>query len=138
MGTLQPIIFPVTAFYIAMDSVFKKYLLQYVFITKTESGGRFWKLLVNRMLFAVAFADAVIALVVGANGVGSIDFDNIQVGTGNMLYAMVPLPFLLFGFKWYCRRAFDDKLLYYSTLPYSDVEGSHSVDHPKSKKSTKV
>ena len=134
MGTLQPIILPVTAFYLAVDCVFKKYLLQYVFITKTESGGRFWRLLVNRMLFAVLFANAVIALVVGAQGVGSIN----SVENGNMLYAMVPLPILLFGFKWYCKRAFDDKLLYYSTHPYSDIEGSHSVGHPKERKSNKV
>jgi calcium permeable stress-gated cation channel len=119
MGTLQPIILPVTAFYVTVDFFFKKYLLQYVFITKTESGGRFWRLIVNRMLFAVFFANAVIALVVGAQGVGSVN----SVGNGNMLYAMVPLPFLLFGFKWYCKRAFDDKLLYYSTVPYTDTEG---------------
>jgi hypothetical protein len=136
MGTLQPIILPVTAFYIAMDCVFKSYLLQYVFTTKTESGGRFWKLLVNRMLCSVLLGNAVIALVVGAQGVGSID--SIESVNGNMLYAMVPLPFLLFGFKWYCKRAFDDKLLYYSTQAYSDVEGSHSPDHTKPKKSSKV
>jgi hypothetical protein len=134
MGTLQPIILPVTAFYVAMDYIFKKYLLQYVFITKTESGGRFWKLLVNRMLFAVLFANAVIALVVGAQGVGSVG----AVANGNMLYAMVPLPFLLFGFKWYCRRAYDDKLLYYSTIPYSDLEGSQHPDNPAMKRNQKV
>lgn len=134
MGALQPIILPVTAFYVTVDCVFKKYLLQYVFITKTESGGRFWRLLVNRMLFAVLFANAVIALVVGAQGVGSIN----SVQNGNMLYAMIPLPLLLFGFKWYCKRSFDDKLLYYSTMPYSDVEGSHSVNHPKERRSNKV
>lgn len=129
MGTLQPIILPVTAFYLAIDCIFKKYLLQYVFITKTESGGRFWRLLVNRMLFAVLFSNAVIALIVGAQGVGSIN----SVGNGNMLYAMVPLPFLLLGFKIYCKRAYDDKLLYYSTIPYSDLEGSQHPDHPKAK-----
>lgn len=129
MGTLQPIILPVTAFYLTMDAIFKKYLLQYVFITKTESGGRFWRLLVNRLLFAVLFANAVIALVVGAQGVGSIH----SVQNGDMLYAMVPLPFLLLGFKWYCKRSYDDKLLYYSTIPYSDLEGSQHPDHPKSK-----
>ncbi|KAF1942171.1 DUF221-domain-containing protein [Clathrospora elynae] len=134
MGTLQPIIIPVTAFFLATDYIFKKYLLQYVFITKTESGGRFWRVLVNRMLFAVLFANAVIALVVGAQGVGSIN----SVKNGNMLYAMVPLPFLLFGFKVYCKRAFDDKLLYYSTLSYSDIEGSHSINDAKQKKSNNV
>ncbi|KAF2032192.1 DUF221-domain-containing protein [Setomelanomma holmii] len=134
MGILQPIILPVTAFYVTMDCIFKKYLLQYVFITKTESGGRFWKLLVNRMLFAVLLANAVIALVVGAQGVGSIN----SVQNGNMLYAMVPLPFLLFGFKWYCRKSFDDKLVYYSTIPYSDLEGSQHPDQASAKRNQKI
>jgi hypothetical protein len=134
MGSLQPIILPITAFYVSMDCVFKTYLLQYVFITKTESGGRFWKLLVNRMLFAVVLGNAVIALVVGAQGVGSIN----SVQNGNMLYAMVPLPFLLAGFKWYCKRAFDDKLLYYSTLPYSDIENANNINSKKSRRNDKV
>ncbi len=86
---------PVTAFYVGMDCIFKKYLLQYVFITKTESGGRFWRLLVNRLLFAVMLANAVIALVVGARGVAV--YGNNVVRQGDMLYAMVPLPFLLSG-----------------------------------------
>ncbi|KAE8831693.1 hypothetical protein HRS9139_05935 [Pyrenophora teres f. teres] len=141
MGTLQPIIFPVTALYLAMDCVFKKYLLQYVFVTKTESGGRFWRMAANRMLFAVLFGNAVIALIVGAQGVGPIDFNVAQASAWNMLFAMIPLPFLLFGFKWYCKRAFDDKLVYYSTVPFSDVEGgqrSSEQQHPKQKKSSKV
>ncbi|KAF2132007.1 DUF221-domain-containing protein [Dothidotthia symphoricarpi CBS 119687] len=136
MGALQPIILPITAFYLGMDCVFKKYLLQYVFITKTESGGRFWQLLVNRLLFAVMLANAVIALSVGAQGLGPIS--NLTFVRGEMLYAMVPLPFLLFGFKWYCKRTFDDKMSYYSTLPYSDIEGSHHADHPKSRKNDRV
>ncbi|KAH7402466.1 hypothetical protein BKA66DRAFT_564382 [Pyrenochaeta sp. MPI-SDFR-AT-0127] len=134
MGTLQPIILPVTAFYLAVDCVFKTYLLQYVFITKTESGGRFWRLLVNRMLFAVLFGNAIIALVVGAQGVGSIS----SVENGNMLYAMVPLPLLLFGFKWYCKQAFDNKLVYYSTVPYSDLEGSHHPENIKTRRGDRV
>lgn len=133
MGALQPIILPVTAFYVAVDCIFKTYLLQYVFITKTESGGRFWRLLVNRLLFAVLFANAVIALVVGAQGVGSIN----SVQNGNMLYAMVPLPILLFAFKWYCKRSFDDKLVYYSTIPYSDMEGG-SENETKERRSNRV
>lgn len=134
MGTLQPIILPVTAFYLAMDCVFKKYLLQYVFFSKTESGGRFWKLLVNRMLFAVLLANAVIALVVGARGVGDVNI----IANGDMLYTMIPLPIILAGFKWYCKRSYDDKLLYYSTSPYSDLEGSQHPDHPKSRRNMKV
>ena len=134
MGFLQPIVLPVTAFYVGMDVIFKKYLLQYVFITKTESGGRFWRLIVNRLLFAVFLSNAVIALVVGAKGVGN---QNVFVN-GGLLYAMVPLPFLLFGFKWYCKKSFDDKLLYYSTISYSDMENAHNANHPKARKGDKV
>jgi hypothetical protein len=134
MGCLQPIIFPVTAFYVGMDAIFKKYLLQYVFITKTESGGRFWRLLVNRLLFAVLIGNAVIALAVGAKGVGNSNvFRN-----GTMLYAMVPLPFFLLGFKLYCKKSYDDKLLYYSTIPYADLENTHNANNPKARKSDKV
>jgi hypothetical protein len=131
-GALQPIILPITAFYLGIEVWFKKYLVQYVFITKTESGGRFWKLLVNRLLAVVVIANAVIALVVGAQGVGSIN----AATNGNMLYAMIPLPFLLAAFKWYCKRSFDDKLMYYSTQPFSDVEDTdhtHQTSKPKRK-----
>lgn len=38
-GVLQPIILPITAFYLVIELWFKRYLLQYVAITKTESGG---------------------------------------------------------------------------------------------------
>jgi hypothetical protein len=57
---------------------------------------------------------------------------------GKLLYAMVPLPFFLFGFKWYCKKSFDDKILYYSTIPYSDLESNHNVNNPKARKSDKV
>ncbi|KAF2709567.1 DUF221-domain-containing protein [Pleomassaria siparia CBS 279.74] len=133
-GTLQPLILPITAFYLAMDVGFKKYLLQYVLITKTESGGRFWRLLVNRLLFAVLLGNAVIALVVGAQGIGSIN----SIRNGNMLYAMAPLPVLLVAFKWYCKRTFDDKLTYYSTTPFSDLEGNSHLDISKPKRNDRV
>ena len=118
-GTLQPLILPITAFYIGIEVWWKKYLLQYVFITKNESGGVSWKLLVNRLLFAIILSNAVIALIVGANGVGSFN----TAANGAMLYAMVPLPFLIWAFKWYAVRSFDDKLQFYSTRPFSNPEG---------------
>jgi calcium permeable stress-gated cation channel len=117
-GTLQPVILPVTAFYLALDAWLKKYELQYFFFTKVESGGVFWRLLVNRTLFSLILGNAVIALIVGAQGVGSI----APVHNGNMLYAMIPLPFLLGFFKWYCASAFDNKLSYSTTESMPDRE----------------
>lgn len=78
MGSLQPIILPVTAFYMGLEVLAKKYLHLYTHVTKTESGGRFWRLLVNRLLFAIFIGNAVIALVVGAKGV-SIEFTHVIV-----------------------------------------------------------
>ncbi|PGH35174.1 hypothetical protein GX50_01986 [[Emmonsia] crescens] len=109
-STLQPIILPVTALYFAVDSWLKKYLLLYVFVTKTESGGQFWRVLFNRLLFAVILANFVTALVVKAKG------------SWTMVFCLVPLPFLLLGFKWFCKRTFDDGLTYYSRMISADAE----------------
>ncbi|KAF2192555.1 hypothetical protein K469DRAFT_731063 [Zopfia rhizophila CBS 207.26] len=112
-GTLRPIILPITAFYIGIVVWFKKYLLQYALITKTESGGRFWQFLVNRLLFAVPPANAVIALVIGAQGVGSIN-------------------------SRYCKSTFDDKLAYYTTEPFADLEGGGGPEEGKVKRNDNV
>ncbi|TPX19667.1 hypothetical protein DIZ76_017459 [Coccidioides immitis] len=111
-ASLQPIVLPVTALYFAVDSWLKKYLLLYVFITKTESGGRFWRAIFNRMIFALILANFILGLVVKAKG------------SWNMVFALVPLPLLLLGFKWYCRNTFDDELLYYHRAILSDPESS--------------
>jgi hypothetical protein len=125
-GILQPIIFAVTAFYLVIELWFKRYLLQYVLITKTESGGLFWRTLVNRLLCSVILSNAVIALIVGAQGVGSNDLIGQTAINAGMLYAMVPLPFLVWAFKWACSRTFDDKMRYYSTKSLADLDGGHS------------
>ncbi|KAE9973342.1 hypothetical protein BLS_003633 [Venturia inaequalis] len=139
-GVLQPIIFAVTAFYLVIELWFKRYLLQYVLITKTESGGLFWRTLVNRLLFSVILGNAVIALIVGAQGVGSNDLIGQTAANAGMLYAMVPLPFLVWAFKWACSRTYDDKMRYYSTKSLVDLDGGHSevgtaVSAPKEKRS---
>ena len=121
-GVLQPIIFPITAFYFLIELWFKRYLLQYVLVTKIESGGVFWNTLVNRMLFSTLLGNAVVALIVGAQGVGAYDVIQYSAGNAAMLYAMIPLPFLVGGFKWYCLYHFDDKMRYYSTSSSSNIE----------------
>ena len=105
---IQPLILAVTALYFWMDSFMKKYLILYVFITKYESGGMFWRSVYNRMLFLTILGNAVTALVIAANG----QQGNINTSWSG-LAAMVPLPFLVLGFKWYCARTFDDEIHYY-------------------------
>ena len=107
---LQPLALPVCAFYFFIDSWIKKYLLLYVFITKYESGGMFWRTLINRVLVFTVLGNVVIALLIVAQAVVVM---NGHVSNWAMLAAMVPLPFIIGAFKWYCMRTFDDPLHYY-------------------------
>jgi hypothetical protein len=122
IGILQPIIFPITAFYLFVELLFKRYILQYIAITKTESGGSFWRAVVNRLLVANIICNAVIALIVGAQGIGAHDLISDEAANAGMLYTMIPLPLLVWAFKWYCSRSFDDRLRYYSTSGRLDAE----------------
>jgi calcium permeable stress-gated cation channel len=118
-ATLQPIVLPVTAFYFCLDSWLKKYLLMYVFVTKTESGGQMWRILYNRMIFAAILANIMVALVVKARG------------TWAMIGVMAPLPFLMLGFKWYCKKTFDDDIHYYVRTGMRDGESLTAGSKPK-------
>ena len=42
---IQPLTLVATAMYFCIDSYLKKYLILYRFVTKTESGGLFWRVL---------------------------------------------------------------------------------------------
>ncbi|KAK2877060.1 hypothetical protein FQN49_001444 [Arthroderma sp. PD_2] len=119
-STLQPIVLPVTTLFFGVDACLKKYLLLYIFVTKTESGGRYWRLIYNRVVFAVILSNFVTALIVTARG------------TWNMVFCLVPLPFLMLGFKWYCRATFDNQMQYYNRSLVSDPEGM--ADSKTSKK----
>ena len=106
-GALQPLTLLITALYFCLDAFAKKYMILYIFITKYESGGMFWRTLFNRVLVCAGLGNIIIALLVVAKS--GLDAD---VNWG-MLAAMGPLPFLFVGFKWYCSRTFDDPIHYY-------------------------
>ncbi|ORY65790.1 uncharacterized protein BCR38DRAFT_483470 [Pseudomassariella vexata] len=102
---LQPLVLLAAALYFAVDVWLKKYLLLYIFITKNESGGMFWRVLFNRMVFATILSTLVIFLTVWERG---------DWGTHSQAFAVVPLPCIMLGFKFYCSRVFDDKIHYYA------------------------
>ncbi|KAI0904339.1 hypothetical protein F4823DRAFT_216116 [Ustulina deusta] len=103
-GGLQPLVLPAAALYFSIDVWLKKYLLLYIFITKNESGGMFWRVIYNRFVFGTILANLVIFLAVFERG----DGQHIQA------FATVPLPFIMIIFKIYCARTFDDKIHFYS------------------------
>ncbi|TVY73510.1 Uncharacterized protein LSUE1_G007784 [Lachnellula suecica] len=104
-ATIQPLCIPACALYFLLDVYLKKYLLLYIFITKTESGGMFWRMFYNRMVFATILANCVVFLAVWVHGTTQ----------HTQAYAVVPLPLLMIGFKVYCKRTFDDKIHYYAS-----------------------
>lgn len=109
--TLQPLVLPITAFYFAVDYWVKKYLLLYIFVTKYESGGQHWRIIFNRLIFAVVLSNLIVALVVKANG------------SWTQVFCMVPLPIVMGVFKWYCSRTFDNQNTYYTKATLKDPEG---------------
>ncbi|KAH8882601.1 DUF221-domain-containing protein [Thozetella sp. PMI_491] len=105
-ATVQPLVLPAAALYFCIDCVLRKYLLMYIFVTKTESGGMFWRVIFNRFVFGSMLANLVVFLVVWVKGTKGLHIQAI---------AVAPLPFLLLFFKMYCASAFDDKIHYYAT-----------------------
>ena len=117
-ATLQPIVLVVTALYFSIDAFLKKYLLMYVFITKTESGGQFWVTMFNRMIFATILSNVVIAIVVKARG------------QWTLVAAIAPLLVIMVAFKWYCMKTFDLDLKYYSRGLLQDQERQAADSKP--------
>ncbi|KZL66720.1 DUF221 domain protein [Colletotrichum tofieldiae] len=103
---IQPLVLPAATLYYGIDYWLKKYLLLYIFVTKTESGGMFWRVLVNRMLFAVFLSNCVFFLSAWARS---------DWAYHKQALAIVPLPIFLIIFKVVCSRVFDDKIHYIST-----------------------
>ncbi|KAJ4300548.1 hypothetical protein N0V88_003226 [Collariella sp. IMI 366227] len=104
-AAIQPLVLPAAALYFCLDVGLKKYLLLYVFITKTESGGMFWRVLFNRFLVGTIISHLVVFLVVWVRG----DPSHMHA------YAVAPLPFLMIGFKIFCAKCFDTKMKYFAT-----------------------
>lgn len=103
---IQPLTMPAVALYFGIDVWLKKYLLMYIFVTKTESGGMYWRVLFNRIVFATILGDLVFFLTTWVRGEGSVRTHALTVA---------PLPFLMLLFKLWCARQFDDRMRYYST-----------------------
>ncbi|KAG6196850.1 hypothetical protein E4U10_000608 [Claviceps purpurea] len=103
-GTIQPLVLLATAMYFCLDCYLKKYLILYRFVTKTESGGLFWRVVFNRMVFAAILANGVVLLTAWARG----------DGTHMQFYWACPLPVLMLLFKVYCSKAFDDRMIFYN------------------------
>jgi calcium permeable stress-gated cation channel len=113
-ANLQPLILLIAGVFFVVESIMKKYLMLYVFVTKNETGGQLWRTLFNRMIFAALLSDVVVAIVLVAK--------NQWIKTGTL----APLLFFLLGFKFYCMKTFDKEIKYYATSGLVDQESLQS------------
>lgn len=121
-ATVQPLVLLVTFVYFLIDTWLKRYLLLYIFITKTESGGQFWNIVFNRILFATFMANCVAALVIkGCWGQWGASIGN-NLTAYYMMGSMIPLPLMLLGFKIFCEKTYGDQTRYFITTR-TNVEG---------------
>ncbi|KAF0442744.1 DUF221-domain-containing protein [Gigaspora margarita] len=135
IGILYSVIAPFILFfcftYFALAYLIYRYQLMYVFTTKVETAGSFWRLAFNRIVFSTIFWQFAMIGVMNLKGAG------IQSIT------LLPLPFFTIFFKIICHRRFDQKIHYYtpsetcledlkneSKLEYIHEKVSTRFDHP--------
>jgi len=66
LGPLQPLTLTMPELCFWVDSIAKKYVILYIFITKHESVGMFWRSLFNRNLVNTASGNVIVALLVAS------------------------------------------------------------------------
>ncbi|KAF8967961.1 hypothetical protein BDZ97DRAFT_1916530 [Flammula alnicola] len=93
-----------------------KYQLMFKFVTRVETGGRCWNVVINRLLFGGMFMQVVMIFTIGLQ---------VQFKTLQFLATIPPLPFMLL-FKHYINKKFANDFQYY--IPRHE-ELSRSIVH---------
>ncbi|KAJ7772127.1 hypothetical protein DFH07DRAFT_216960 [Mycena maculata] len=104
---LAPVVALAAAVVLWMSSIVQKYQLMFVYVTKVESGGRLWNVVINRLLFTVVLMQLLMALTIG-----------LQYGFKSFTWvATLPPILIIAGFKLYITRVFDSAFRYYIPTP---------------------
>ncbi|KAI6148386.1 hypothetical protein BKA82DRAFT_4136393 [Pisolithus tinctorius] len=91
-----------------------KYQLMFVFVTKVESGGRLWNMVVNRLLVSVILMQLLMALTIG-----------LQYGFKSFLWlTTVPPVLFIIAFKVWINKKFYHQFLYY-TPSQEEIQRPH-------------
>ncbi|KAL1745047.1 hypothetical protein HDZ31DRAFT_37333 [Schizophyllum fasciatum] len=104
---LAPLVALAAAIVFWMSSIVQKYQLMFVFVSKVESGGRLWNVVINRLLFTVLLMQAMMTLTIG-----------LQTGWSTFEWTSTLPPILfIFIFKLYLNRTFVHKFKHYEPTP---------------------
>ncbi|CAG8522184.1 3679_t:CDS:2, partial [Acaulospora colombiana] len=109
-SVIAPVILIFCLLYFELAYLTYKYQLIFVYTTKAESGGTFWRVLFNRMIISTIFWQLVMIGVINMKGA---HFQSI---------VLIPLPVMTVFLKILCSRSFDAKIHYYTPDRSSDTE----------------
>ncbi|OAV94050.1 hypothetical protein PTTG_06749 [Puccinia triticina 1-1 BBBD Race 1] len=99
-----------------------KYQLMYISITRCESGGRLWRMLINRVLFALCAMHAFLCLTIG-----------LQLGWFKSIATLPPFAVVI-AFKFFLKTTFDSKFTWYiPTGPEFSQAHKHNADARKNR-----
>ncbi|KAJ7106052.1 hypothetical protein C8R43DRAFT_1243881 [Mycena crocata] len=100
---LVPLVALAAAIVFWISSWVYKYQLMFVFVTKVETGGRLWNVIVNRILVSVFLMQCLMVLTIGLQ----LSFRSVK-----MILALPPILMLVI-FKIYMNRKFNANFHYY-------------------------
>lgn len=99
-ATLAPLVLAFVAVCAWVSFFLYKYMHIYVVVTKNESGGRLWRVVINRLLICIVFMQVILALAVALDQHWPA-------------FACLPPILIVVIFKIYCRIAFDRQFDWY-------------------------
>lgn len=102
---LAPLIPAFAAAVFWMASFVYKYQFIYVYKTKSETGGRLWNIMVNRLLVTIASMQIIVAIVIGI------------YQSWIKAVACVPPVLFVIAFRLFCHLKLEPRLLWYTPSP---------------------
>ncbi|PWN37890.1 DUF221-domain-containing protein [Meira miltonrushii] len=116
-GVLAPLVMIFTAVVFWVSLACYKYQFMYVSVSKVESGGALWRLIVNRLLIVLVLMQVILMFVVALD---PADLVNRIVKVA----LCAPPIVLVLAFKVYCRNRFDNMYDWYIPDP-SEMAKTH-------------
>ncbi|RHZ87104.1 hypothetical protein Glove_40g12 [Diversispora epigaea] len=113
---IAPIILIFCVSYFSLAYLVYRYQLMYVFTTKVETGGTYWRVVFNRLIVSILFWQCVMVGVMNLKGA------HIQS------LAVLPLPAITIFLKIMCSRSFDEKIRYGIIDSSSEEEKNEFID----------
>ncbi|KAI9495246.1 hypothetical protein BDB00DRAFT_815269 [Zychaea mexicana] len=117
-SSTAPLVLPFALVYFVTSSFVYKYMLMYIYVTKTESGGRIWPTVLHSTIFSTIVFQLVSFLLLLLKG-------GYEQGLG-----IIPLPMFTLAFQWWYGRRLK-RLTSSEALALQDEEEGEQDHHEK-------